>query len=390
MTFKMPDRMKIKPVTYIIALLASVAVLLTVPVSLCGVGWSKWMAGDVEDQLKLSRGVARLVLDESLTRSNYRTGSGQYDGEWLFGTYLMAGIGFSQMAIEHPDLRESHGALAKRCIEQLLTPEVRAFDREMWGEDPLEALDGENDHAAYLGYLNVLLGLYRIASGDDAYNDLNDRITAFLVRQLSSSPIGLLQSYDGEVYPVDNCFVIGSLGLHQRAAGQDHGDTIDRWVNTVRERYMDPDTRLLVQAVDPWTGSACDDPRGSGTALGIVVLHYADRELAQDLYAGLKSSLAKTWLGFGAVREYPEGIRGQGDIDSGPVIFGYGFSATGFSVAGARIFGDESYFRRLYATARMCGAPVNRSGYREYVSGGSLGNAILFAMLTAPRGESGQ
>ncbi len=378
-------KMKQRMLANAVGLMAALAVLATVPVTFCARGAAKWMAGDAENQLRLSRGVERLVLDEPLTRSRYRTGSSQFNGEWLFGTYLMAGIGFSQVAIEHPERREEQSALARRCIERLLEPEVRAFDGEMWGADPLDSIGGRGHHAAYLGYLNFLLGLYRMASGDETYAELNDRITADLIRHLSVSRIGLLESYPGEVYPVDNCFVIGSIGLHQRASGQDHSEVINRWVNNTRARYVDQETGLLIQAVDAWDGAAGDDPRGSGTALGLFAVHHADSRFAAELYAGIRKTLARNWLGFGAVREYSAANPGRGDIDSGPIIFGYGFSATGFSIAGARRCGDDEYFRRLFATAHLCGAPLDRAGRREYVSGGALGNAILFAMLTIPR-----
>jgi hypothetical protein len=364
---------------------AFAAAIAIIPSAWCGRGAAKWMNGELATQLRLARGVERLVLGNELSRSSFRTGSNQYDGEWLFGTYLMAGIGFGQMALEHPELRERHAVLMSQCIERLLAPDVRAFDAETWKEDPLQGLDGDNAHAAYLGYLNLLLGMHRLVSGETTYASLNDRITASLIRHVKASSISLIESYPGEVYPVDNCFVIGSIGLHQRVTGSDHSDILQPWAKRTREHYVDPKTGLLIQAVSKYDGSPYDKPRGSGTALGLVAIHYADPELARDLYRGIKRTLACTLLGFGVVREYPNGVHGQGDIDSGPVIFGYGLSATGFTIAGARMYGDEDYFRRLFATAHMFGAPVNRGDRREYISGGTLGNAILFAMFTAPK-----
>ncbi len=63
----------------------------------------------------------------------------------------------------------------------------------------------------------------------DEYADLNDRITNTLIKQLRNSPIMLIETYPWEVYPVDNCFVIGSLGLHQLATEKDHRQLINRW-----------------------------------------------------------------------------------------------------------------------------------------------------------------
>jgi hypothetical protein len=195
----------------------------------------------------------------------------------------------------------------------------------------------------------------------------------------------LLESYPGEVYPVDNCFVVGSIGLHQTVTGADHHAVLAQWSARTRERYLDAETGLLIQAVDAFNGRPIADARGSGTVLGLFALHYADPGLAHDLYLAMKRHLASSLFRFGGVREYPFGQSGSGDIDSGPIVFGFGLSPTGFAIAGARRYDDRKFFTRLFATAHLCGAPVGWGGRREYVSGGPLGNAILFAMLTTPR-----
>jgi len=84
------------------------------------------------------------------------------------------------------------------------------------------------------------------------------------------------------------------------------------------------------------------------------------------------------------MQEYPESSPGGiGDVDSGPVIMNFGVSPTGFMIAGTQIFGDHDYFKKLYRTSVLFGAPLDSGGKWEYVCGGPLGNAIMFAMLTA-------
>ena len=370
-----------------------------VPYLWCARQADEWYRGDEGVQQELAAGVADWV-EKGLTRGSFNTGSSQFNGEWLFGTYLMAGLGFGQMALEHPERRPRNLALMGRCIERLLSPEVRAFDAETWRSDPLETLEGEPAHAAYLGYLNLLLSLHRLLDPGSAYAGLNDRITAALLRRIEQSPIQLIESYPGEVYPVDNCAAIGSIGLHARATGADRRAFLEKWSAFCRQRYVDPKTGLLYQCVWPAAtavsarggrmrglpppGSPADAPRGSGTALGLYFLSFADRGLSAELYRGVRSHLARSVCGFGGVREYPAGYRGErGDIDSGPVVCGFGLSATGFLIGGARMHGDRAYFRRLFATAYVWGAPFAEKGRLRFVTGGPLGDSILFAMLTA-------
>ena len=126
-------------------------------------------------------------------------------------------------------------------------------------------------------------------------------------------------------------------------------------------------------------------PRGSGTALAAYFLGWADPALSHDLVDAMKRELYGAPLGFGALREYPRGHRGSGDADSGPLVLGFGVSATGFALGAARMNGDAALFDSLFATVQLFGAPDDRSGARRFVTGGPIGNAILFAMLTAPR-----
>ena len=58
-----------------------------------------WYDGDRQLQRSLAEGVATWQ-DSRLTRLDFHTGSSQFNGEWLFGTYLMAGLGYGQTALQ--------------------------------------------------------------------------------------------------------------------------------------------------------------------------------------------------------------------------------------------------------------------------------------------------
>jgi len=359
-----------------------------VPHRWCGREGAAWYAGDAALQGRLARGVERWVA-AGLDRPDFTTGSPLFDGEWLFGTYLMAGLGFGQTAIEHPGWREAHAALVRRCVERMQSPAVRAFDRERWGEDPLDSLDGDKGHVAYLGYFNLLLGLQRLVDPGAPSADLNDRITAALARRIERRPGLLLETYPREVYPVDNAAAIASIGLHARAAGKGRPGLLDRWAARCRKAWIDPATGLLYQAMSAHGALPYDRPRGSGTGLAAYFLSFADPALSRELFEAVRRELAGSFLGFGVVREYPRGMSGPGDIDSGPIILGWGVSSTGFALAGSRIHGDRDLYRRIVGTVSLFGAPWDGGGRREFVTGGPLGNAMMFALMTAqPCGEA--
>jgi len=228
--------------------------VLAIPHLWCMWQASPWLRRDTRQTDRLAQGVAEWVTN-SVTAEAFHTGDPQFDGEWLFGTYMMAGMGFGQAALAHPEHRAEYSRLMAQCIERLMSPEVREFDRRMWGGDPIEALDSDAHHAAFLGYLNMVLGLHRVVDTASPYAALNDRITDALVRRLDRAPSGILKSYPGEAYPLDNCAVIASIGLHGRAAGMDHRALLECWSANCRNRWVDPATGLLIQAVNPGGGT---------------------------------------------------------------------------------------------------------------------------------------
>ncbi len=355
--------------------------------TVCGSDARSWQRGDRDRQLALARGVADW-LERDLDARRYATGSARFDGEWLFGTYVMAAYGFAQVALEHPDTAPELVPKLSRAIDAALSDVGRSFDRAAWNEDPIASLDGDHAHVAYLGYLGIALGLERKLDSDSPHAELHDRIAAALERRFRASPSLLLETYPGERYPVDNASAIATLALHADATGRSRPAVIADWTQACRGRFMDAETGLLIQAMAPDGATPVDRARGSGTALGVYFLSCADPELSRDQQQALERELSGDVLGFGVVREYARGQSGSGDIDSGPLVFGWSISAMGFSLAGCRIHGDERCFRERYAAYHLFGAPLERAGRWSFVSGGPLGDAILLAMLSAPRRAS--
>lgn len=322
-----------------------------------------------------------------LDAARFHTGSAHYDSEWFFATYMMGAMGFGQRALAHPEESARDLARMERCLDVLLTSrDAKAFDTRKWGEDPIAAR-GDRGHVAYLGYLGLALGLHRALVPTSRFASVHDAIAAGLARRFERSPHGFVESFPGATFPVDNLAGVGALALHARATGTPHTRALDRALAGTRRFGVDPKTGLLVQVLDAQTGAARDAPRGSGTALGAYFLSFADPALARALAEAARRELYGTFLGFGALDEYPSGRRGHGDIDSGPMLLGLSVAATGFMIGPARALGDEDMFRRLYATAHLFGSPARRGGGRSFVTGGAVGDAILFAMLTAPSPE---
>ncbi len=337
-----------------------------------------WFDGDVARADALARGVEASLENGD---GHFQTGSERFDGEWWFGTFQMAALGFGHLALQHADHRVVHLAQMEKALDRLRAPGVDGFDSAAWGESPWDGLAGANDHAAFYGYTALPYALHRKLAPGTAYDVVEQQLIDALTWRFETH--GVLETYPGERYPIDNSAGIGALGLHDAATGQDHAALIAGWGHVARERFVDPATGLFVQSVAADL-SVVDGPRGSGTGLASYFLSWADPALSRDLWAAQRRELYGGGLGFGAMREYPRGVFGLGDIDSGPVIFGFGVSSTGFALSSARRHGDRDAFCALYATTHVFGAPTAVGDATRFATGGPIGDAILFAMLTAP------
>lgn len=370
-----------------IGIFASVTVV--VPRWWCGRKAADWYEGNPELHKSLAREVATIVK-KGVSLDNFTNDSDLFRNEWQFGTYQMGALGLMQVAASLPagdPERADFMLAAETAIDRLLSSEVRAFDAKSWGEDALKSLDGNRGHAAYLGYLNLALGAHRALVPDSRFIAIHDAISDALARRLEAGKNRIVETYPRECYPVDNAAVVGSVLLHRRLTGRTPEPALleARAAYARNGRWRQGGDGLVFQAVNVEDGGAADSARASGTTLAALWLAYGDATLAKELFDSVRVNLCGDVLGFGYVREYAEG-HGSGDVDSGPVILGAGISATGFTLASARMHGDRDLFGRIYRTVHLVGTPVSKGdGRMIFATGGPLGNAIMLAMLTAPR-----
>jgi len=309
--------------------------------------------------------------------------SAAFEEEWAIGTLSMASSAFTNLAFLYPDTRQETVAVIARLIERMLEPDLRRYEIRYWGEDALDSLDGENGHIGYLGHLNLMLGAHRLLGGGPQFDDLHHRVTTALVRRLRNSRCGYLKTFPRRVFIPDNMVVYASVRHYDLAFGGDHSDTVERWLDYTSEHLLDPRTGLMVAWVSS-DGRPLGPSRGSYCAWNSFYLPHISEEFAADQFARLEEHMAQTLpAGFTAIREYPSGVPGQGDIDSGPVVFGMSTSGTGFAVAGARRHGRAELVTGLLRSIEAVGSTVEFRGRRHYVVCPLVGEAIMLAMKTA-------
>src|SRR5690349_23346649 len=77
--------------------------VVTLPRQVASTGWSASFHDDRSRAEELARGVDEWVEKPG----EFSTGSSRFDGEWSFGTYLMAALGHGQVGVRHLELASS-------------------------------------------------------------------------------------------------------------------------------------------------------------------------------------------------------------------------------------------------------------------------------------------
>jgi hypothetical protein len=102
-------------------------------------------------------------------------------------------------------------------------------------------------------------------------------------------------------------------------------------------------------------------------------------------YRRFRSTFLTRRFGVVGIREYPRGVVGGGDVDSGPLVAGLSVSATAVAIAAARANGDEAVAVSLTHEADVFGFPIRWFGTRRYLGGLlPIADAFLVWARTTP------
>ncbi|HEU4423478.1 MAG TPA: hypothetical protein VFR67_13185 [Pilimelia sp.] len=198
----------------------------------------------------------------------------------------------------------------------------------------------------------------------------------------SASPY--LAAYPGQAWPVDSTVAMASLRLHDTLLPARFADTARRWLHGVRQR-LDPHTGLLPHRVDPSTGTPIEVARGTSQSILQRFLIEVDPAFARQQYLRFRDRYVASPLGLGpAVREYPDGMAGPADVDSGPLPLGVSLSATVVTIGAAQVQGDAPLAAALANYGELAGVPIDTPWTKRYALGLlPIGDAFLAWSKTA-------
>jgi hypothetical protein len=121
------------------------------------------------------------------------------------------------------------------------------------------------------------------------------------------------------------------LALHDRIYSPKYQPLIKRWLRMTRANQ--DSLGLIPHEVDAREGTVLVPARGSSQSLMLAILPEIDSAYARQQFALYKRHFTDYRLGLPGIREFPNGVIGFADIDSGPVLFQIGGAA---SIVGRR------------------------------------------------------
>ena len=311
----------------------------------------------------------------------------QFQGEWALYSASMFSAALTNIAHIYPSTREESIGYIDKLIEIVLSPEIRKYDTEKWGEDPLESLETDNSHISYLSHLAWMISGYKELGGNSKYDSLYSELCKTMNRRILNSYNYNLKTYPGEcIYVPDMLVAIVALANYSRQNNNEYTQTVKLWLNDIKEYWIDDYSGMIMSFIpDEGNYYIGNIIRGSYSALSCYYLTFVDEKFAKDQYLKLKEHYyqkrpiagfkefhsRKCWLGF--------------DIDAGPIIFNLSPTGTAFAIGPATYFEDYEVRNRLLKTAELAGFSVESSDKRRYLLANIalVGEAITLAMRTA-------
>lgn len=275
--------------------------------------------------------------------------------EGYFFSYVLYGLSWGNLARRHPELRG------------------QALEEAQWA---LKALDSEAGRAPFSEHTDPPLGVFYhgwtgwleggiLLLGGEAPHF--DQRCADLGRAFSRSEEPFLDAYPGQSWPCDSTVAMAALTLHDRLREPKYAGVRTRWLEQVGER-LDPETGLFPHRFRPGPEGA----RATSQTILLRFLEEIDGETSDKHYRRFRARFVTTRFGLPAVAEYPGGSSGPGDVDSGHLVAGVSFSATGVAPGAAALHGDECLRGPLARTIEVFGL--------------STGNRYLFGALPVADG----
>jgi hypothetical protein len=222
----------------------------------------------------------------------------------------------------------------------------------------------------YAGWKNYLLARM-IKSGldgaDPQFKNEFENNTNAIVAAYEDKKCQFLDSYPGMTWPADNVICVASVAIYNEVVDQRHADFLKRWKLGLL-RHLDKNG-LIPHQTQSGTDRILEEARGSSQSLMLIFLKEFAAEISSEHFKIYRSLFLTSRFGLPGILEYPKGIEGSGDVDSGPVLLGVGGSASIVGIRTLATYNDFFISNGIRNSVEAFGVPYSVSGKKKYLFG---------------------
>ncbi|MCK5707709.1 MAG: hypothetical protein KAI43_08650 [Candidatus Aureabacteria bacterium] len=220
------------------------------------------------------------------------------------------------------------------AADVITDPKTGNWVKEKWGSSYLT-----KKNLFYRMLLIMGLSSYEKVTGNKRYRKMLYDQTTSLGRELLNAPSHLLDDYPGECYPNDVVWAVASIIRADKLLGTDHSALKSKLIDVLK-KYSLTNEGLPGFIVDEKTARPLGIARGCGNSGILMFVPELDMISADKWFKMHDKYFWQEDRFFAGYRE--ASIKHNGlyeDVDSGPVLFGYGTVASAFGVGAARTMG---------------------------------------------------
>jgi hypothetical protein len=307
---------------------------------------------------------------------------------YLWGTEAVQEAWEKNKALSNVAPKVYAAGAIKSAAELVLDPLHATWVKQHWGKEYLH-----RENVFYRMLLISAMTSYQRLLGDEKYQALLREQVETLSKELDESPYGLLDDYPGQCYPTDVVAAIAAIKRADAVLRTDHSDFVERSVRGFEGKLVDY-TGLVPYKADSKTGTI-GPARGCSNQWLTVWTPQLWPRYARDLYGNFEKHFWQERCALAGFREFAEATSHSAwsqwyvDVDSGPVIAGYGVSAFGIGAARANGRFDHAYPLTTEAIVLSWPLPDGTLAWPRILSNAAhapyLGEAVvLFALTRTP------
>lgn len=254
--------------------------------------------------------------------------------------FAIPAMAYANLAFKNPAEKASSQKQMRKLLDILIaivTQELNPPDKD------LTKLTHYKKQGTYLSTLNIALGYYAHATGDNHYAALHRHLSRLLFKTLQDFNGEPLASYPEYTWYFDTIMALVSCSLENDIQDQVKTALLLEKHLAWRKKYATHPRSGLPIA---YAGVL---PRGCDVTMQICLLDIVSPDQSRDMY---RRFVKHHWIDRGVVAGFSEWPVGEnilmgGDIDSGPVIMGIGVTATGIGTGLVKGYRDETKMARL-------------------------------------------